>query len=482
MALEVRGLSKSFGPKRALDQVDAAFNYGEVHAVLGENGAGKSTLMNVLAGFLEPDGGEVRREGAVVRFEGPAQAKANGIEMVHQHFMLVPRFSVEENMALAQRRSLWHRLDSGETSTRTKELAATLGWGFDPKAATRSLPVGAQQRLEILKALSQEAKVLILDEPTAVLSAEEAQDLFRVLRTIKKQGRCVILIAHKLAEVMSVADRVTVLREGKKVAEAGVDETDERQLATWMVGGEPVREEKEVHAAGEELVTAAGLMVKGDRGETAVAELDLEVRRGEVLGIGGVEGNGQIELAEALLGIRRPEAGQLEWKASPVRKSYVPQDRQREGLALPMDVRENLLVEGAQKPELTSGPMLGFQRIMRWAARLVEGFGIKTSSPRERVSALSGGNQQKIVLARALDRKPDLLVAVNPTRGLDLAATAFVHEQLKRASREGAAIVLFTTDHDELEVLSDRVRYMGGGRLYGDRREALTGGGVSSPA
>ncbi|HRI43294.1 MAG TPA: ABC transporter ATP-binding protein [Fimbriimonadaceae bacterium] len=476
--LSVVDVSKRFGTVQALADVSVSFEAGFIHGVLGENGAGKSTLMNVVAGFARPDSGEGTMGDARLPFGDPIACRRLGIEMVHQHFMLVPAFSVAENLALARDETLWRRSDPLIAAEPALRVARELGWEVDPNARTGDLPVGAQQRVEILKALAGDSRVLILDEPTAVLSPPETEDLFRVLRSLKTTGKAIILIAHKLDEVLAVVDRVTVLRAGRVVAEADIASTDARQLAEWMVGELPPSTPAWAAPGGAPALVARGLRVTGDRGEARVRDLDLEVGRGEILGVGGVDGNGQLELAEALAGIR-PFSGQVEWEGEPALPTvaYIPQDRQVDGLALPMSVEENLLLGRLDSPELVSGPFLRRARIGDWARGLVTRFAIKVASINDPVSALSGGNQQKVVVARSLDHVPDLLVAVNPTRGLDLRAAESVRSAIIGAARQGAAVVFISTDLDELYATAGRCVFLDRGRLSDAFAEALGGGG-----
>ncbi len=470
--LHVENIVKRFGPLTALDNVSASFRPGEIHAVLGENGAGKSTLMGILSGFVVPDSGTVMLNGSPVPVGRPFDCKRLGIEMIHQHFTLVSEFTIAENFALSRLPGL---MSSSEVSVRAEpSLAAAtrLGWELEPERRVSSLSVGAQQRIEILKALGGDAQVIIFDEPTAVLSPDEVEDLFRVLRQLKTDGHVVILIAHKLSEVLSIADHVTVLRRGKWIASAPIAEVDERKLAEWMVGElpPPLAERK-----GTELepgLVGRDLTVVGDRGEAAIKNCSLEIKRGEILGIGGVDGNGQLELAEALVAVR-PVSGELSFagkqvNAEEMRISYVPQDRQHDGLAMGMTIEENLLITGHRKPTLRKGPFLNLRALHQWANELVKRFSVKANSPADRVAGLSGGNQQKVVVSRALDEQPDLLVVVNPTRGLDIRATEYVHSKIQEARDAGAAVALFSTDLDEIYALADRVMFLSRGELIAD--------------
>jgi simple sugar transport system ATP-binding protein len=434
--------------------------------------------MGVMAGFVTPNEGTVTLDGQAIPLGRAFDCKRLGIEMIHQHFTLVPAFSVAENLALARLEGLAEMARVPERAKASLDAAQRLGWRVDPDAPVRDLAVGEQQRLEILKALGGEARVLIFDEPTAVLSPDEVDDLFRVLRTLRDEGRIVVLIAHKLSEVLAIADRVTVLRRGKWVATAARADVDETKLAEWMVGEMPPRAEKAERRATTPGLAVRDLEVRGDRDEVAVRGVSFEVRRGEIFGIGGVDGNGQLELAEAIAGVREVNAGAIEWAGDDKRVGYVPQDRQHDGLALGLSVQENMLLGGYRRPEFHRGPFLRLERISGWARKLIDRFDIKVAGPRVRVAALSGGNQQKVVVSRTLDARPSLLVVVNPTRGLDIRATEFVHAQIRLARDQGAAVMLVSTDLDELFALSNRTAFMSRGELtVGDDARALLGGG-----
>lgn len=463
MFLTVRGVSKRYGPVTALSNVSAAFESGQIHAVLGENGAGKSTLMGVMAGFVRPDEGAVLLDGEPVPLGRPFECRRRGIEMIHQHFKLVPRFTVAENLTLARLPKLSSGLNLDQLAAPGMDAAKRLGWPLDSNARVMDLPVGVQQRIEILKALSGDARVLVFDEPTAVLAPSEVEDLFRVLRSLKEEGRVVVLIAHKLSEVLAVADRITVLRKGSVVGTVNAQDANEQSLAEMMVGEvTPTSEHHNRREALAECLALDHVQVKGDRGELAVRDISMRVNRGEILGIGGVDGNGQVELAEAIAGIRPISAGHISAYGE---IAYVPQDRQTDGLALDMSILDNLLVGGLGRPDLSKGPFLRWQRIRQWANDLVARFDVKVASLQDPVSSLSGGNQQKVVVSRTLDRLPDLLVVCSPTRGLDFRATLYVHQKLREARDRGTCIVLFSTDLDELSELSDRTLFMSRGEL-----------------
>ena len=463
----VRNVSKAFGPTLALDDVSLDFQPARIHAVIGENGAGKSTLMHVLGGFVRPDAGAVLLDGVSQPLGDPAAMRHLGIEMVHQHFTLAPALTVAESLALARMNRLAARLDIERLAQPALAIARELGWELDPRARTGTLPVGVRQRVEIVKALAGEeggrpGRVLVLDEPTAVLSPGEVEDLFRVIRNLRDAGRCIILIAHKLAEVLAVAEQIAVLRHGKLVAETTAASADQETLARWMVGELPPGQVKEPSRREERRLVVKDLEVRGDRGEDAVRGVSFEVFAGEIFGIGGVDGNGQVELAEALAGIRSFR-GHLSVDAEEV--AYIPPDRQLDGLALEMSVAENLLVRADLMPGLTWGPFLRSGTASRAVQELVREYDVRASSAGQPAGSLSGGNQQKIVVSRVLSRNPRMLVAVNPTRGLDFSATAFVHEKLLGAAASGSAVVLFSTDLDELAALCPRRVFMSGGRF-----------------
>lgn len=425
--LKTRGLGKSFGAVQALSGVSLEFSAGTVHAVVGQNGAGKSTLVNLLGGFLKPDNGAITMEAK------PA--------IVHQHFMLVPEFSVRENLALDR---MDHRGGLVPPVPDHEDLPMD--------ARTGDLPVGRQQRVEIVKALATDAQILILDEPTAVLSEAEIEELIALLRRLASEGKAVILIAHKLDEIFAAADQISVLRGGELVLSGAADALSREQVLEAMVGELPEHQESEGQVdPGEIVIEAQGLRVKGQRGEERVRGLDLQVRSGEIVGIGGVDGNGQEELAEALARVR-PCKGKLKGPTP----AYIPPDRQRDGLVLAMPIWENLLI-GRPFPRRAVA--------LQEAERLREEYAIKAPDVQTRAGDLSGGNQQRIVVARALADEPEALVAVNPTRGLDVRATQFVRGQIRSAAQRGAAVVLISSDRDELAELATRALTMESGQV-----------------
>jgi len=478
--VQMRGIVKRFGAATALDAVDFDVRPGEIHALLGENGAGKSTLMHILAGILPPDEGAVEIRGAPVRFRSARDAAAAGIGMVHQHFTLVENFTVAENLALALPHQTpfyrSRRLAPGSGTHAALELAERLGWKLEPDAPVWRLPVGVQQRLEIVKVLAQSPEILIFDEPTAVLAPVELEELFRVLEQLRGEGKSLVFISHKLNEVLRLADRVSVLRRGKHAGTVDRQATDAEDLARRMVGaGEshtaarPNRAAAEP-ASGEVVLRVQDLVVRDERKAEAVRGLSLEVRAGEILGLAGVDGNGQVELAEAILGLRPVHGGRVELVgARNARREtgYIPQDRRRSGLATGMSVRDNLVLELHQEPEACAGPWLRWPYLNAQAAEMRDRYDVRADRLEQTAATLSGGNQQKIVIARALHKQPRLLVALNPTRGVDVGATAYVHEQIRAQRERGAAVLLISTELDEVVSLADRVGVLYEGRLMG---------------
>lgn len=470
----MRDLTKSFGQVKALSGVTAAFHAGEIHAVLGENGAGKSTLMNLLDGLLAPDSGSILVGGSPVAFRNPADARASGIGMVHQHFMLVPALTVAENLALSALGSLAGGARVAERTRRHREIAAELGWDVPFESPVRELSVSAQQRCEILRVLESDPRIVILDEPSAVLSESEVEDLFAVLRQMRDAGRCVILIAHKLAEIEAVADRVTVLRQGRVVATARMAETSKAEIAQWMVGEVPAARSAVATVPGDIVLEARDVWAYGSRGEETVRGASLQVRAGEILGIGGVDGNGQTQLAEVLAGVVAPSRGETRC-AGPI--SYVPEDRRMDGLVLELSVAENMLLGNVSHSGAVAAGVINNRKVREWAVGLVERFGVKTPGVHAEVRNLSGGNQQKVVVARAFAREPVAIIAMNPTRGLDFAATEAVHALMRQAAEQGAAIVYFSSDRFELAEIATRTVIMADGRIReGDLADALAGG------
>ena len=462
--LQARGVVKRYGGLAANDGIDLELWPGEVLALLGENGAGKTTLMNVLYGLTQPDEGEILLEGKPVQLSSPRDAIQQGIGMVHQHFMLVPTLTVAENLMLgAEETGPGGVLDLKRVRARVRQLGETYRLPVDPDALVRDLPVGLQQRVEILKALHRQARVLILDEPTAVLTPQEARDLFAVMRNLAKENHTsLVFITHKLAEVFEVADRILVLRQGKVVGGLRPGEAAPESLAAMMVG-RPVllRVDKAPAHPGEVVLRVSDLEVHSDRGLPAVDGVSLEVRAGEILGVAGVQGNGQTELI-----------GNDVTRASPRKlvdagEAHIPEDRQKYGLVLTYPVADNLVLRTYERPPFARGIQVLRDSIVRFAQRLAQEFDIRGRSVRAPASSLSGGNQQKVVVAREFSRQGRLLAVAQPTRGVDVGSTEFIHRKLIAARDTGMAVLLVSSELEELLSLADRIAVMYRGRIAG---------------
>jgi ABC-type uncharacterized transport system ATPase subunit len=479
--LELKGITKRFGSLVANDHIDLAAAPGQVHALLGENGAGKTTLMNVLYGLLQPDEGQILIDGKPVQFHSPKDAIAAGIGMVHQHFMLVPVFTVAENVTLGieETRALG-LLDRRKTRQDVRDLSRRYGLDIDPDALVENLPVGIQQRVEIVKALVRQAKVLILDEPTAVLTPAETQDLFRIIRQLKAGGTSVVFISHKLKEVQAIADTITVLRRGAVVGERPPSASEE-ELATLMVGRSvQLRVSKQPAKPGDVVLEVSDLTVTDETGRVWVNGTSFDVRAGEILGVAGVQGNGQTELCEALLGLRPTAAGTVTLNgrdlthATPRQRlragvAYVPEDRQEDGLIGDFPVADNMVLDTYDQPPFASGLNLHLGAITAYATERVAEFDVRTTSVQTPVGTLSGGNQQKVILARELGQDHKLLVASQPTRGLDVGSIEFVHRRIVEARDRGVAVLIVSAELDEIYALADRIAVMYEGRITGFR-------------
>ena len=483
--LEMRGITKRF-PTGTLanDAIDLDVKRGEIHALLGENGAGKSTLMNILYGLVTPDAGEIRIDGAPVTIHDPADAIARGIGMVHQHFMLIPVLSVAENVVLGQEIVRGGQvLDLGEAGDRIRALGKNLGFAIEPSTRVEQLSVGQQQRVEILKAIYRNARILVLDEPTAVLTPQETREIFGVLRRLRQEGASVIFISHKLDEVLEIADRITVIRRGKVVGSRTPDTCTENELAELMVGrAVSLRVDRGSSHPGAVVVEVAGLQAKDDRGQPALRGTDLVVRAGEIVGIAGVAGNGQEELVEALIGLRRPTAGTIRVGGIDVTSAsvesrrdrgvaFVPADRHRFGLVLTYPIGDNLaLTRYAESPFAGgfAGVVRNFRAIAANAVRLIREFDVRAAAPTVSAGTLSGGNQQKVVVAREFRHDLKLLILDQPTRGLDVGSIEFIHKQVIARRDAGVAVLLISAELDEVLDLSDRVLVMFRGRIVGE--------------
>jgi general nucleoside transport system ATP-binding protein len=478
--LELKGITKRFPGIVANDRVDFALAPGEVHALLGENGAGKSTLMNILYGLYHPDEGEIRLRGEAVRIHSPREAIDLGIGMVHQHFMLIPVMSVAENIVLASEPHNGPFLDTDAAQARVAELSKQFGLAVRPEARIESISVGMQQRVEILKALYRGAETLILDEPTAVLTPQEAQELFEIIESLKAEGKSIIFISHKLNEVLEIADRITVLRRGKTIDTVAREGATEAGLARLMVGREVLlRVEKAPAEPKETLLQVEDLHVLDERGLETCRGLSFEVHAGEIVGMAGVDGNGQSELIDALTGLRHPETGRILVAGNDLTSrgsretldagiGHIPEDRQARGLVLDFTLAENLALHDYRlEPDSKYGWLFPRRMIAR-ARRLLKEFDVRGGGPQTLASALSGGNQQKVVVAREVARNPRVLIAAQPTRGLDVGAIEFVHRRLVEERDEGRAILLVSFELEEILSLSDRILVIYEGRIVAE--------------
>jgi general nucleoside transport system ATP-binding protein len=479
--LELRGITKRFPGVLANDKVDLDLLHGEVHALLGENGAGKSTLMNILYGLYTPDEGEIVLGGKPIELGSTKAAIEHGIGMVHQHFMLIPVMTVAENIVLAiEPRHRAVLLDYDAARKRVRELSERYGLAVDPDARIDRITVGQQQRVEILKALYRGAEILILDEPTAVLAPQEAQELFEILRSLKSQGKSIIFISHKLNEVLEVADRITVLRRGVVVDTIPAAGATEEGLARMMVGREVLlRVDKRPAEPGAPLLAVEGLTVTDDRGLEAVRDVSFEVRAGEIVGLAGVDANGQSELIDAIAGLRPAAAGRVVIDGKDVTNltarealeagvGHIPEDRHRRGLVLPFSLTENLALHNYRyEPDSRRG-FLNLRAMVQRARRLLKEFDVRGGRPPTPAGALSGGNQQKVVLAREIDGEPKVLIAAQPTRGLDVGAIEFVHRRLVEQRDAGRAVFLVSLELEEILSLSDRILVIYEGRIVGE--------------
>ncbi len=477
MRLEIKGLTKKFGSFTANDRIDLVVEPGEIHCLLGENGAGKSTLMNMLYGLLTPTEGEILLDGKKVEFGGPGDALAAGIGMVHQHFMLVPVFTVAENVMLGNERTRGLGVLNREAARRqVRELSERYQLRVDPDVLVEDIPVGVQQRVEIIKALAGNAQVLILDEPTAVLTPQEIDELMSIMRGLKAQGTSIIFITHKLREVKAIGDKITVIRRGKVVGTTPPS-TSEQELAEMMVGRNvSLVVDKDDASAGAPVLKAEGISVIDPRGHMVVKDVSFEARAGEVLGIAGIQGNGQTELIKSLLGVIRPDAGRIELEGKDISRhgprqsledgiGYIPEDRSHDGYVGTFSVRENLVLDLYRSDEFSTGPALKLDAIAANATARIEEFDIRTESAETPVASLSGGNQQKVVVAREFSRPLKVLIASQPTRGVDVGSIEFIHKRIISERDKGTAVIIVSTELEEIYALSDRIAVMYDGRI-----------------
>ena len=477
--IEMREITKIFGEFVANDKINLELRKGEIHALLGENGAGKSTLMNMLAGLLEPTSGEIVVNGKSEKLDSPSKAASLGIGMVHQHFMLVEAFTVAENIILGSEVTNKGVLDLKKANADILELSERYGLAVDPTAKVEDISVGAQQRVEILKTLYRGADILIFDEPTAVLTPAEILELMEIMKTLVKEGKSIILITHKLDEIRAVADRVTVIRRGKSIQTVGIEGATNKDLAEMMVGRSVSFVTEKEEAQPKEVVLAiSDLVVNENRGVPAVKELSLDVRAGEIVGIAGIDGNGQSELIQAITGLRKVKSGSIKIKEQEVvglspRKitemnvSHVPEDRHRDGLVLEMMLSENIALQTYYKEPLSKNGVLNYNQINSYARKLMEEFDVRAANEIVPASALSGGNQQKAIIAREVDRNPDLLIVSQPTRGLDVGAIEHIHKRLIGERDKGKAVLVVSFELDEILNLSDRIAVIHDGKIQG---------------
>ena len=477
--IEMRDITKVFGEFVANDKINLHLRKGEIHALLGENGAGKSTLMNMLAGLLEPTSGEIVVNGQVVNLDSPSKAASLGIGMVHQHFMLVEAFTVAENIILGSELTKNGVLDIAGASKEIKALSERYGLAVDPSAKVADISVGAQQRVEILKTLYRGADILIFDEPTAVLTPSEIDELMAIMKNLVKEGKSIILITHKLDEIRAVSDRVTVIRRGKSIETVEIAGATNADLAEMMVGRSvSFKTEKQASQPKEVVLSIKDLVVNENRGVPAVKNLSLDVRAGEIVGIAGIDGNGQSELIQAITGLRKVESGSIELKGDSIvglhprqitelSVGHVPEDRHRDGLILEMMISENIALQTYYKEPHSKNGILNYSNITSYAKKLMEEFDVRAASEFVPAVALSGGNQQKAIIAREIDRDPELLIVSQPTRGLDVGAIEYIHKRLIEERDNGKAVLVVSFELDEILNVSDRIAVIHDGKIQG---------------
>ena len=501
--VEMKNITKMFGSFTANEDIQLTVHQGEVHALLGENGAGKSTLMNVLYGLYTPTSGEIYINGKKVDIHNPNVAIEHGIGMVHQHFMLVEPFTVTENIILGMEPTQkGGKINFKQAQEDVRKLSQRYGLHIDPNAKIQDITVGMQQRVEIIKALYRGAEILILDEPTAVLTPQEIQDLIKIIHNLTAEGKSIIIITHKLKEIKQVADFCTIIRRGKYIGTVDVSQSTEEDLASKMVGREVTfKVEKEEATPSETVLKIEDLVVKNNRGLVAVDHLSLEIKSGEILGLAGIDGNGQTELIEAITGLRKVESGKITMSGKEItnltpkevinqRISTIPEDRQRRGLVLDFTVEQNTIIENYYKRPFSNKGILNYKEIKNFAKELIKEFDIRPTEETRMVGTLSGGNQQKVIIAREVTNDPDLLIAAQPTRGLDVGAIEYVHKSLIAQRDSNKAVFLMSLELDEVMNVSDRIAVIYGGKIVGiiDAKEAdenklglmMAGGGASN--
>lgn len=475
--IEMRGITKKFGDFKANDNINLEVRKGEIHALLGENGAGKSTLMNILSGLLQPTSGEIYVNGKKVDLDSPNSAYHMGIGMVHQHFMLVDDFTVTENIMLGNEKIHNGLLDTRAARKEIKELSERYGLLVNPNAKVENISVGMQQRAEILKVLYRGADILIFDEPTAVLTPQEIEELIEIMNSLTREGKSIILITHKLDEIKQVADRCTVIRRGQSIGTVTVSNTTPQELANMMVGrAVTFKVDKKAAHPEDTILELKDLTVLDNRKLQAVKNLSLSVRAGEIVGIAGIDGNGQSELIEAIAGLRHVESGQILLEEKEIQNlaprsitesgmGHIPEDRQRMGLILPMSVEENMALQSYYHEPFSKNGFLKEDKMRKYAEKLTEEFDVRLQRVTDPVASLSGGNQQKAIIAREIDRNPSLLIAAQPTRGLDVGAIEYIHQRLIEQRDKGRAVLLLSFELDEVMNVSDRIAVMHAGEI-----------------
>lgn len=477
--IEMHGITKQFGSFKANDNINLTIRKGEVHALLGENGAGKSTLMNILSGLLEPTSGEILVNGNKVNITSPSAASRLGIGMVHQHFMLVDKFTITENIILGTEKTKLGFLERRAAQKEIKELSERYGLFVDPSAKVGSVSVGMQQRAEILKTLYRGNDILILDEPTAVLTPQEITELMNILKSLTDEGKSIIIITHKIEEIKQVADRCTVIRRGKSIDTVDVKQTSQQELADLMVGRSvSFKVDKKPADPKEPVLTIKNLVVKEHRGLEAVKDLSLEIRAGEILGIAGIDGNGQSELIHAITGLTKVESGTITLEGKEIQNlppreitetglGHIPEDRHKHGLILPMTLYENMALQTYYKQPFSKNGFLNKDAMKESARHLIEEYDVRTQDENNTAESLSGGNQQKAIIAREISRGPNFLIAAQPTRGLDVGAIEYIHKRLVEQRDNGKAVLLMSFELDEVMNVSDRIAVMYEGKVVG---------------
>ncbi|MDR2660747.1 MAG: ABC transporter ATP-binding protein [Lactobacillaceae bacterium] len=481
-AIEMKNITKIFGNFKANDDINITLKKGEILALLGENGAGKSTLMNILSGLLQPTSGQILLNGKLTNIDSPATASKLGIGMVHQHFMLIDDFTVEENISLGYENTKHFFLDKNKTEQEIKQISEQYGLGIDLKQKVADITVGMQQRVEILKVLYRGADILILDEPTAVLTPQEIDELIEIMHGLTKEGKSIILITHKLDEIRKIADRVTVIRRGKTIDTFSTKGVSNKELAQLMVGREvSFKTKKPESLPTKTVLSIRNLIVENKQGIQSVNDVDLDVLAGEVVGIAGIDGNGQSELIQAILGLTKIKSGTIEILDNDVTNKnvkdiiqqagnivgQVPEDRQKEGLVLDMNIAENIILKTYNRYPNSSKGILNYKNINSHARDLITEFDIRTTNEQNKVKSLSGGNQQKVIIAREIDQNPELLIISNPTRGLDVGAIEYIHQRIIEQRTSGKAVLLVSFELDEIMNLSDRIAVMHAGKIQG---------------